>query len=166
MSQEVFSTITKYGANSETSKSSQRLRHSQKSPVSNNRLFDILIHSLTRVLPYIPPENSRWDKYVSKLQVPGYPLSMAFHAFDNHLVVANETDMIGYAIPPLHNYADTYGRCISVWDWSKKKRLNYFCNGNPKNLSITALEIINQDVGGIIMTASGTYPSRTKKNLH
>ena len=43
----------------------------------------------------------------------------------------------------------------SVYDWHHRKRLNYFCNGNYKGTSITALEIINQDVGGIIMTGSG-----------
>ena len=42
-----------------------------------------------------------------------------------------------------------------MWDWNTRKRLNYFCNGNPKGTSITALDIINQDVGGIIMTGSG-----------
>jgi len=44
---------------------------------------------------------------------------------------------------------------FSVWDWQHRKRLNYFCNGNPKGTSITSLEIINQDVGGIILTGSG-----------
>lgn len=44
---------------------------------------------------------------------------------------------------------------ISVWDWSRKKRLSYFCNGNAKGTSITSLHIINQDVGGIIMTGAG-----------
>ena len=43
----------------------------------------------------------------------------------------------------------------SVWDWRQRKRLNYFCNGNPKGTSITSLHIINQDVGGIIMTGAG-----------
>jgi len=43
----------------------------------------------------------------------------------------------------------------SVYDWHRRKRLNYFCNGNYKGTSITALELINQDVGGIIMTGSG-----------
>ena len=33
--------------------------------------------------------------------------------------------------------------------------MNYFCNGNYKGTSITALDIINQDVGGIILTGSG-----------
>jgi regulator-associated protein of mTOR len=44
---------------------------------------------------------------------------------------------------------------VSVWDWSHRKRLNYFCNGNPKGTSITSIHIINQDVGGIIVTGSG-----------
>ena len=44
-------------------------------------------------------ENCRWDKYVAKIQVPGNPLSMAFHAYDNLLVVANELDMIRHVSP-------------------------------------------------------------------
>jgi regulator-associated protein of mTOR len=44
---------------------------------------------------------------------------------------------------------------FSVWDWSQRKRLNYFCNGNPRGTSITSIHIINQDVGGIIVTGSG-----------
>lgn len=47
----------------------------------------------------------------------------------------------------------------SVWDWSQKKRLNYFCNGNPRGTSITSLHIVNEDVGGIIITASGAIES-------
>jgi len=91
-------------------------------------------------------QNSRWDKYVSKVQGPGHPLLMAFHAYDNHLAIANELDM------------------ISVWDWSRKKRMNYFCNGNPKGKSITSLEIINQDVGGMIMTGSADGVVRLYRN--
>ncbi|KZP15647.1 hypothetical protein FIBSPDRAFT_895647 [Athelia psychrophila] len=91
-------------------------------------------------------EDSRWDKYVSKLQVPGYPLQLAFHSYDSHLVVANDTDM------------------ISVWDWEHKKRLNYFCNGNPRGTSITSLHIINQDVGGIIMTGAADGVVRLYRN--
>ncbi|KAF7965708.1 hypothetical protein HWV62_42187 [Athelia sp. TMB] len=76
-------------------------------------------------------QDSKWDKYVSKLQVPGYPLQLAFH---------------------------------SVWDWQRKKRLNYFCNGNPKGTSITSLHIINQDVGGIIMTGAADGVVRLYRN--
>ena len=30
------------------------------------------------------------------IQINGLPLSLAFHAFDPHLVIANESDMITY----------------------------------------------------------------------
>jgi len=53
---------------------------------------------------------------------------------------------------------------ISVWDWSRKKRLNYFCNGNPRGTSITSLQIINQDVGGIVMTGSADGVVRLYRN--
>ncbi len=43
----------------------------------------------------------------------------------------------------------------SVWDWIKRKRLNRFFNGNPRGTSITSLHLINQDVGGIILTGAG-----------
>ena len=103
-------------------------------------------------------ENNQWDKYVAKLQVAGNPLSMAFHAYDNLLVVANESDMIGYvSSASLLIVCWVVLSSSSVWDWPRKKRLRYFCNGNPTGTSITSLEIINQDVGGILMTGSGTY---------
>ncbi|KAF8195097.1 hypothetical protein BJ912DRAFT_1085993 [Pholiota molesta] len=91
-------------------------------------------------------EKSRWDRPVTTLNISGHPLTMALHAYDNHLIVANEHDM------------------ISVFDWSTRKRLNYFCNGNPKGTSITALEIINQDVGGIILTGSADGIVRLYRN--
>ncbi|KAF8167286.1 hypothetical protein B0H34DRAFT_792028 [Crassisporium funariophilum] len=91
-------------------------------------------------------EISRWDRPVATLAVPGHPLTMAFHSFDRQLIIANETDM------------------ISVWDWHTRKRLNYFCNGNPRDTSITALQIINQDVGGIILAASSDGIIRLYRN--
>jgi len=91
-------------------------------------------------------QDHRWDRPVANLQVPGHPLTMAFHAYDQHLVVANESDL------------------ISVWDWSQKRRLNYFCNGNPKGTSITSLHIINHDVGGIILTGSSEGIVRLYRN--
>ncbi|KAF4612399.1 hypothetical protein D9613_004298 [Agrocybe pediades] len=91
-------------------------------------------------------DNGRWDRTIATINVPGHPLTMALHAFDDHLVIANESDM------------------ISVWDWKQRRRLNYFCNGNPKGTSITALEIINQEVGGIILTASADGIVRLFRN--
>ncbi|KAG5644146.1 hypothetical protein DXG03_009040 [Asterophora parasitica] len=91
-------------------------------------------------------EGRRWDRPVATLQVAGHPLTMAFHSYDQHLVVANETDM------------------ITVWDWSQRKRLNYFCNGNPKGTSITSLHIVNEEVGGIIVSASADGIIRLYRN--
>ncbi|KAI0327680.1 hypothetical protein GY45DRAFT_1327330 [Cubamyces sp. BRFM 1775] len=88
----------------------------------------------------------RWDKPVTTIQVSGLPLSLAFHAFDPHLVIANESDM------------------ITVWDWIKRKRLNLFWNGNPRGTSITSLHIINQDVGGIILTGAADGMIRLYRN--
>ncbi|KAJ8586262.1 hypothetical protein M405DRAFT_935516 [Rhizopogon salebrosus TDB-379] len=45
-----------------------------------------------------------------------------------------------------------------------RKRLNYFCNRNPKGTSITSLHIINQDVGGIIMTGAAVGIVRLYRN--
>ena len=43
----------------------------------------------------------KWDRPVSALQVAGLPQQLAFHAFDPHLVVASETDIITY-VPTFH----------------------------------------------------------------
>ncbi|KAM6498755.1 hypothetical protein JOM56_006703 [Amanita muscaria] len=91
-------------------------------------------------------EHCKWDKPVAALQINGYPLTMTFHPYDQHLVVANESDM------------------VSVWDWSQRTRLNYFCNGNPAGTSITSLNIINQDVGGIIVIGSSEGIVRLYRN--
>lgn len=42
-----------------------------------------------------------------------------------------------------------------MWDWTRKKRVNFFYNGNPRGTSITSLHIINQEVGAMILSASG-----------
>ena len=56
----------------------------------------------------------------------------------------------------------------SVWDWTRKRRLNLFYNGNPRGTSITSLHIINQEVGAMILSASGKHladsTSRTMLN--
>ncbi|EIW63818.1 ubiquitin-binding TORC1 subunit KOG1 [Trametes versicolor FP-101664 SS1] len=88
----------------------------------------------------------RWDRPVTTIQINGLPLSLAFHAFDPHLVIANESDM------------------VTVWDWIKRRRLNRFFNGNPRGTSITSLHIINQDVGGIILTGAADGMIRLYRN--
>ncbi|KAI0829041.1 hypothetical protein BC628DRAFT_1362076 [Trametes gibbosa] len=88
----------------------------------------------------------RWDRPVPTIQINGLPLSLAFHAFDPHLVIANESDM------------------ITVWDWINRRPLNRFFNGNPRGTSITSLHIINQDVGGIILTGAADGMIRLYRN--
>jgi regulator-associated protein of mTOR len=44
---------------------------------------------------------------------------------------------------------------VSVWDWSRRRQLARFPNGNPKKAAITSLQIINQDVGGMLLASSG-----------
>jgi hypothetical protein len=39
-------------------------------------------------------EPGRWDKTMATFPVQGYPLTMAIHSYDQHLVIANESDMI------------------------------------------------------------------------
>ncbi|KAF7307461.1 Mip1 [Mycena indigotica] len=91
-------------------------------------------------------EMRSWDRPVATLQVHGYPLTMAFHSFDKHLFIANEADI------------------VSVWDWSQKRRLSWFHNGNTAGTSVTSLEIINQDVGGIILTGASDGIVRLYRN--
>ncbi|KAF5312958.1 hypothetical protein D9619_002557 [Psilocybe cf. subviscida] len=91
-------------------------------------------------------ETTRWDRAVTTWNVQGHPLTMKFHSYDKHLIIGNEHDM------------------VTVWDWSTRKRLNMFFNGNPRGTSITSLEIINQDVGGIIMVGSSDGIVRMYRN--
>ncbi|KIK63862.1 hypothetical protein GYMLUDRAFT_40943 [Collybiopsis luxurians FD-317 M1] len=88
----------------------------------------------------------RWDRTVANFRGPAYPLNMAFHSYDQHLFVANDTDV------------------ITVWDWTHKKRLRSFRNGNQAGTSITSLHIINQNVGGIITTGSADGVVRLYRN--
>ncbi|KAL4247407.1 WD repeat RAPTOR family protein [Abortiporus biennis] len=91
-------------------------------------------------------EGSRWDRPVANLQVSSFPAHIAFHAYDPHLVVTNEHDM------------------ISVYDWHLRKRMTQFYNGNPRGSSITSLHLINQEVGGIILTGAADGIVRLYRN--
>ncbi|KAI9513093.1 hypothetical protein F5148DRAFT_1273335 [Russula earlei] len=90
--------------------------------------------------------NRPWDKAVTTLQIQSVPLSIAFHAYDPHVAIANETDT------------------ISVWDWSRRRQLSRFPNGNPKKATITSLQIINQDVGGMLLAGSADGMIRLYRN--
>ncbi|KAJ3557772.1 hypothetical protein NM688_g1286 [Phlebia brevispora] len=85
-------------------------------------------------------------KPVVTLQTGAFPAQLAFHTYDPHLAVANEGDG------------------ISVYDWLQRRRISHFFNGNPRGTSITSLHFINQDVGGIILTAAADGIIRLFRN--
>ncbi|KIY73326.1 WD40 repeat-like protein [Cylindrobasidium torrendii FP15055 ss-10] len=89
------------------------------------------VRSQAEAAPYLP-----WDRPVTTLHTVGHPMTMAFHSYDKHLFIANEHDT------------------VSVWDWSLKRKVVQFSNGNSRGTSVTSMHIINQDVGGILLTAS------------
>ena len=47
---------------------------------------------------------------------------------------------------------------LSVWDWSKKKKIVSFNNGNPPGSAITGVHFINEDAQTMLLTASGMFP--------
>uniref|UniRef100_A0A0W0FX59 C2H2-type domain-containing protein n=1 Tax=Moniliophthora roreri TaxID=221103 RepID=A0A0W0FX59_MONRR len=96
-----------------------------------NEQVDVETRSQADVASFRP-----WDRPVATLHGSPNPLVMTFHSYDKHLFVANDSDV------------------VSVWDWGQRKKLRSFANGNPKGTSITSMVIINQDVGGIVVTGS------------
>ncbi|KAH8822774.1 hypothetical protein DL96DRAFT_1619182 [Flagelloscypha sp. PMI_526] len=91
-------------------------------------------------------EERKWDRPVATLLVPPNPLTLVFHSFDKHLITANEHDL------------------ITVTDWSTKKRMSQFHNGNCLGTSITSLHIINEEQGGFIMTGASDGVLRMYRN--
>ncbi|KAK7436889.1 Target of rapamycin complex 1 subunit kog1 [Stygiomarasmius scandens] len=90
--------------------------------------------STTRKQAEIGVQNP-WNKPVATLKCPPNPSALAFHSFDQHLVVANERD-------------------VTIWDWACRKQIWNFENGNPGGTRVTSLCIINQEVGGLITTGA------------
>lgn len=88
----------------------------------------------------------RWDRAVASLHSHGSALRLAFHSFDTHLISSNEADV------------------VSVFDWSKRKQLHTFSTGEPKAATITSLRFINEESGGIIVTASANGNVRLFRN--
>lgn len=91
-------------------------------------------------------DNCRWDRPIATLQTAVFPSQLAFHAYDPHLAVTNESDL------------------IIVYDWLHRKKVSQFFNGNPQGTSITSLHFINEEVSGIIMTGAADGIVRLYRN--
>jgi len=89
MSQGAWSTITKLGAINVTNRCCLRLGSKQKSLVRAPLLSCLLAIDTDSIVADRP-----WDKLVTTLQFQSVPLSIAFHAYDSHVAIANEADII------------------------------------------------------------------------
>lgn len=77
-----------------------------------------------------------WDRAKGFFNNGTQPVKMAFHQFEEHLVVTDDRDG------------------IAVWDWKRQVRLNRFSNGNPGRSRITEVRLINEDDQALLMTGS------------
>lgn len=89
MSLEACNIITKCGDNRGTSECLLRRGHRRSMQVSS-----IPSDSVYFAVTFVGSELCSWDRTVATLQTSGHPLSLAFHSYDPHLIVANESDAI------------------------------------------------------------------------
>ncbi|QRW24836.1 WD repeat protein [Rhizoctonia solani] len=106
----------------------------------NEKILDATDHQ-AGVAPHCP-----WDRPVSHFSVDGVPLRIKFHQFDPHIAVIDDTTS------------------LSVWDWSRKKKVVTFNNGNPPGSAITGIHFVNEDAQTMIMTASAEGTVRIFRN--
>ncbi|CCO30964.1 Target of rapamycin complex 1 subunit KOG1 Short=TORC1 subunit KOG1 [Rhizoctonia solani AG-1 IB] len=106
----------------------------------NEKILDATDHQ-AGVAPHCP-----WDRPVSHFSVDGPPLRMKFHQFDPHIAVIDDATS------------------LSVWDWSRKKKVVTFNNGNPPGSAITGMHFVNEDAQTMIMTASAEGTVRIFRN--
>ncbi len=77
-----------------------------------------------------------WNNHVNTLHLNSTPYAASFHQFENHLVMASDSDV------------------IDVWDWKKGQRTGRFHNGNPARSNITSLLFVNEDVESLLLVGS------------
>ena len=87
MSRGAWSTTIKLGVINATNKFSLRLGIRRRSPVCVPLLYHQL--DIDRIVADRP-----WDKAVTTLHIQSVPLSIAFHAYDPHVAIANDANMI------------------------------------------------------------------------
>lgn len=87
----VYSIITRFGDSSGTSRSLMRLG------LKWNRQVRICSKGIGVDIDWeFGLEKHRWERPVTTIQAPFFPAHMAFHAYDPHLVITNETDTVRY----------------------------------------------------------------------
>ncbi|KAH8148186.1 uncharacterized protein LAJ45_07638 [Morchella importuna] len=90
--------------------------------------------------------SSRWDHVKGFFNNVSQPMRLMFHQFESHLVAVDDKDG------------------VSVWDWDKGVKTNYFSNGNPPGTKITEIKFLNEDDVALLMTGSGEGVVRIYRN--
>ncbi|KAI0097994.1 raptor N-terminal caspase like domain-containing protein [Nemania sp. FL0031] len=88
----------------------------------------------------------RWNNQLCIMNNGAQPTKMAFHQFEDHLAVADDSNS------------------VYVWDWKKQNRLHHFSNGNPEGSKISDMKFINEDDTAFLMTGSSDGVLRIYRN--
>ncbi|KAF7327508.1 hypothetical protein MKEN_00329700 [Mycena kentingensis (nom. inval.)] len=113
-----------------------------------------------------PPPNLNLAKYASpyadlppsrRSEFQVTPLTMMFHSFDKQLFIADErSDIMSVTRSRCFRPPDVLECPIAAFGTGpRRRRLCHFANGNPGKTRVTSLDVIDQDIGGIILTADG-----------
>ncbi|GAA5994463.1 ubiquitin-binding TORC1 subunit KOG1 [Rhodotorula paludigena] len=84
----------------------------------------------------VPACRTRWDEQVGFVGGEAVPNRIMFHQFEPHLISSDDKGN------------------ITIYEWEKNVRVNYFANGTPPNVPITTLRLVNEDDVALLMTAS------------
>lgn len=87
----------------------------------------------------MPAGRTRWDEQVGFVGGEAVPNRIMFHQFEPHLISSDDKGN------------------ITIYEWEKNVRVNYFANGTPPNVPITTLRLVNEDDVALLMTASGAF---------
>ncbi|KAK4334475.1 Target of rapamycin complex 1 subunit KOG1 [Rhodotorula toruloides] len=83
-----------------------------------------------------PACRTRWDEQIGYIAGDAVPTRIMFHQFEPHIISSDDKGN------------------ITVFDWEKNYRVNYFANGTPQNVPITTLRLVNEDDVALLLTAS------------
>lgn len=90
---------------------------------------------------------SDWSNRRATLDNKTHPKVIEFAQFENHLVAADERDI------------------ITVFDWEQKATLTKFSNGNPFGTKVTDLKFVNEDDAALLLAASSEGIVKIYKNI-
>lgn len=87
-----------------------------------------------------------WNSQLMTLNNETQPSKLLFAQFEPHLVAVDTQDS------------------VTVWDWTRRRKLNRFCNGNPVNSRITEAKFMNEDDQPLLLTGSSEGVVRLYRN--